>query len=283
MKNSIKTISLFVLLIGLGLGVNAQEVSSDSTQTDSTKSDNIKISFGKTKVIIITEDDKKDDTEVAVDTVKIKKKKRYNHFAGLDLGINGLLSPNNSTDLQQDAQFLELNYAKSVEFSFNFWEKYMPIAKEKFGIVTGMGIRYNSYDLEKEVVVVNQMDSTFAVEDPTRSITKNRFKTNSIQVPLMLETNIGVDAKHSFHLAVGGLASYTFGTRTKQKYKQEGDNFKVKDRNDFNVNDFQFAATARVGYGDFTLYASYNMTPLFEKDKGPELYPFTVGLSLVSF
>ena len=178
---------------------------------------------------------------------------------------------------------MELNYGKSIEVSINFWEKYIPIAHEKFGLTTGAGLKYNSYDLVQDIVIVNQNNLTSGFGDSTREISKNRFKTNSLYVPLMLETNRGRDADHSFHLAVGGTVGYTYGTRTKQKYKQDGDEFKKKDRNDFNVNAFQFAAIARVGYGDFTLYATYNLTPLFDKNKGPEVYPFTVGLSLVSF
>ncbi|MBL4710272.1 MAG: PorT family protein [Flavobacteriales bacterium] len=275
MKNSIKKLSVFVFLFSLGLGLNAQEVNSDSTKSDN----NIKISFGNTKVIIIRGED-------SADTIKVEKKKsqRYNHFAGIDMGINGFVSPSNSIDLQKDAEFLDVDYGtKSLEIAINIWEKYMPITKEKFGLMTGLGIKYNGYSLKNDVLVVNQSDSTFGVEDPTKNLSKNKFKTTSLQVPFMLETNLGKDAEHSFHLAVGAMVNWRIGSKTKQKYKQDGERFKKKDKNDFNINPFQFAAVARLGYGDFTLYASYSLTPLFEKDKGPEVYPFTVGLSLVSF
>jgi hypothetical protein len=269
--------------------MNAQEVmKSDSTKSDTiAKKENIKISFGKTKIIIVQEEDDKDDEfQISInDTVAKKKpKQRTNHFAGVDLGVNGFLSSNNSVDLQTDAQFLELNYGtKSLEVAINVWEKFIPIAEEKFGIVTGLGLKYNNYDIAKDIVIVDIMDSTFGIVDSTRAIYKNKFKTTMIHVPLMFETNLGRDADHSFHLAVGGIVGYRIGSKTKQKYKQDGDREKKKDRGDFNINPFQFAATARVGYGDFTLYASYNLTPLFDKNKGPEIYPFTVGLSLVSF
>lgn len=286
MKKTIKKISLFAVLFTLGLGLNAQETKSDTTKSDSTKSDkNIKISFGKTKVIIITEDED-GSTASGSDTVTVKKKKaqRTNKFVGLDLGFNGYLNPKNSVDLQADAEFMDVDYGfKSLEVALNVWEEYIPIAKEKFGLMTGIGVKYNNYALKKDVIVTNQNDVTTFFEDSTRKINKNKFKTTSLHVPLMLETNLGKDADHSFHLAVGGMVTYLLGSKTKQKYKQDGDKFKVKDRNDFNTNPFRFAATARIGYGDFTLYATYSLTPLFENNKGPELYPFTVGLSIVSF
>ena len=159
----------------------------------------------------------------------------------------------------------------------------MPIAKEKFGLMTGLGIKYNSYELDQDLLIVNQNDSTFAIEIPEREISKNKFKTTSIHLPLMFETNLGKDADHSFHMAVGGMVNWRIIAKTKQKYEIDGDRFKEKDRNDFNINTFQFAAVARVGYGDFTVYASYNLTPLFEDNQGPEVYPFTVGISVSSF
>ena len=261
--------------------MNAQETKTDSTKKES---DDWKISIGKTR-IIIQKDNESDtlDFDEAKEKAEKKKEQRTNHFAGIEFGVNGLLNPNQSVDLQSEAQFLELNYRKSLEISFNLWEKYMPIWEEKIGLVTGAGFKFNNYDLVQDVVIVNQMDSTFGVVDPTRSINKNRLKTTAIHVPLMLETNLGKDADHSFHLAAGGTVTYMLNTRTKQKYKQDGENYKKKDKSDFNVNDFQFAATARVGYGDFTLYATYNLTPLFENNKGPEVYPFTIGVSFMHF
>ena len=290
MKNLIvKSSILFAFAIGFSFSVNAQETKSDSTKTDSVKTvssedEDWKISIGKTR-IIIQKDNESDtlDLSEAKEKEKKKKEQRTNHFAGIEFGVNGLLSPNQSVDLQRDAQFLELNYRKSLEISFNLWEKYMPIWEEKIGLVTGAGFKFNNYDLVQDVVIVNQMDSVFGVVDPTRSINKNRFKTTAVHVPLMLETNLGKDADHSFHLAVGGTVTYMLNTRTKQKDKQNGENYKKKDKSDFNVNDFQFAATARVGYGDFTVYATYNLTPLFENNKGPEVYPFTVGVAFMHF
>lgn len=162
-------------------------------------------------------------------------------------------------------------------------EYYIPIAKEKFGIMTGLGFEFNSYDLDRSVSVFADEDTTIGVVDPTKDIEKNRFKSTMLNLPLMFETNIGKDAEHSFHLAAGVMGSMRVGSKTKQIYDQSGKEYKVKNRTDFNMSPFRMNAVARIGYGDFTLFASYSLTPMFDKDKGPELYPFTVGISLVSF
>ena len=67
----------------------------------------------------------------------------------------------------------------------------------------------------------------------------------------------------------------------KYKYRLEGDTKKEKDKQDFNVNPFRVSLTARMGYGWFNVFATYSLTQLFEDGRGPELYPFTIGITLL--
>ena len=46
---------------------------------------------------------------------------------------------------------------------------------------------------------------------------------------------------------------------------------------------FRVSLTARAGVGWFNVFATYSLTPLFESGSGPELYPFSVGVTLVGF
>ncbi len=268
-----KTIKTILILLSFISGsLIAQE-------KDSTSNDTTKITWGKKKILIIGNDSWEDEDDDEPKTPA----QRYNHFAGLDIGVNGFVSPNNSLDLQKEAQFLDLNYGKSIVVGLNVWEQYIPIAKEKFGIVTGLGIEYANYDLDNDIDIFHDKDTTFGFENLNKSINKNKFKTTYLNLPLMLETNIGKDAQHSFHLAAGALIGYRLGSKTKQKYSENGEGYKVKNRGDYNLNPWRLSATARVGYGDFTFFASYSLTELFEDNKGPEVYPFTIGISLITF
>lgn len=268
-----KTIAFAVLMM-FGAGLMAQEKTDTVKQV---KSDSIKFSWGNSKVIIVGGDNEEDSKE------DDSKKQRYNHFAGIDIGVNGFLNPDMGTNLQKEAEFMDLNYGKSIAVSLNFWEKYIPIAKEKFGIMTGLGFEFNNYDLDRDVTIFTDKDTTFGVDIASKSIEKNKFKSTMLNWPVMLETNIGKDARHSFHLAAGVMLSYRVGSKTKQIYEEGGKEFKVKNRNDFNMNPFRANLTARVGYGQFTMFASYSLTEMFEDNDGPEIYPFTVGISLAAF
>jgi hypothetical protein len=37
----------------------------------------------------------------------------------------------------------------------------------------------------------------------------------------------------------------------------------------------------RIGYGNLDLYASYALTSMFQKNEGPQLYPFSVGITII--
>ena len=274
-----KTLKIIALLMcAFPMMIMAQEGTptlKDSSQTTEEDLDTFKITTARKKILITPREDIEIEEEVASD----KKEQRMNHFEGIDIGINGFMSASNSVDLPDEAKFMDLNYAKSITVSFNYWEAYIPIAKEKFGIATGLGIEFNNYDLSRDITVFSDRDTTMGVSDPTKDIEKNKFKSTMLNFPVMFETNIGKDAEHSFYLQAGGMLAYRVGSKTKQIFDQAGKEQKVKDRTDFNMNPFRFNLVARVGYGGFTAFATYSMTPIFD-DEGPELYPFTVGLSL---
>jgi hypothetical protein len=58
---------------------------------------------------------------------------------------------------------------------------------------------------------------------------------------------------------------------------------KAKNYDDYYMNPFKWDATARIGWRFINLFATYSVNTLFKKDKGPELYPWTLGITFVNF
>ena len=243
------------------------------------------------------------------DNVSIKRepKKRRNHWAGIDLGINGFVNSSGSFDLKNDpalettdpkkvTQFMELDYAKSWKLGVNFWEHFFKLKEHHVGLVTGLGLEYNNYELRNNVRLIADGGSfvnntltpfneeyTWGIVDTTLSYSKNRFKTFYITAPFLFEINTGQHKNKSFHVSTGAILGYKFKTKMKYKYEENGDTQKYKDTQNFNTNPFKVDLTARVGYGWFTAFATYSLTPLFENNRGPELHAFSVGMALIGF
>lgn len=275
--------------------------------------DNVDVSLGSNNVRVINDTTriKWGGTQLLIidDSVSINKtpKKRRNHWAGIDLGINGFVNSSGSFNLnnppgtdtlnpKEFTQFMELDYAKSWVVNINFFEHFFKIHKHHFGLVTGLGLEYNNYELKHNVTLtqnggafvydnVNDFNKayTWGVIDTNINYSKNRFKTFYINAPLLLELNTGQHKNKSFHLSAGAIVGYKFKTKMKYKYKENGETQKYKDNKNFNTNPFRVSLTARAGYGWLNFFATYSLTPLFEKDRGPELHAFSVGMTLLGF
>ncbi|MGD1844039.1 MAG: outer membrane beta-barrel protein [Salibacteraceae bacterium] len=290
-----KTIVTLVLLIAMLPLAQAQtESPSDSTALgDSTMvadsladmfTDTNKIKMGdKAELWILTQEgvleDSGDDEE--------EEEPRPNKFwAGVELGVGGYLNKDNSLAVPSEASFMELDYARSINWSINFVEKQIPLIRnkgeERLSLITGMGFEWNNYSFTSDFGTLQARgDSVFSLIDSTRSFNKNRLKTTSLTIPLMIGYNSNSDRNKSFRMAAGIVGGYRFHTVYKQRYESGGDTFKPKVKSDFNLNALRYNATVRMGYRWFDLYATYALNTLFESGKGPELYPFTVGIRVL--
>lgn len=215
----------------------------------------------------------------------IKRKKKFQgHWAGLDIGLNNFMNEDYTLEMPENGEFMELNTARSWGVSLNFLEYNIPIIKSYVGLVTGMGFEWNHYYFDKKVRLIED-DATGAITGETldRDFQKNKLNTTYFNIPLILEIQIPASDGHRIHLAGGAVGGVRLGAKTKQTYELDGKKVKDKVKDDYNTSPYRYGLTFRVGYRGLRLFANYSMVPLFEKDKGPELYPFTVGLTIIDF
>jgi len=215
---------------------------------------------------------------------KPRKKKFNGHWAGVELGLNNFMNSNNRIELPAQYDYLELRQAKSTTVQLNLFEQNLPLISNNLGIVTGLGWWFNNYRFENNVVLSSDSATIFGYKDTDNKYSKSKLTASYLVVPLMLEYQSDAKkGKTSFHIAAGGFAGVRVATKTKIVYEANGNTQKVKTPADFHLNQFKYGLTARVGWSKFNFFANYNMSTLFNKDKGPELYPVEVGITLLSF
>jgi hypothetical protein len=78
-----------------------------------------------------------------------------------------------------------------------------------------------------------------------------------------------------------------FRLKTKSKFRAalSGNNDKVKQKstNVKYLELFRYGPTVRIGYRWFNITAYYSLSYLFKAGKGPDMYPISVGISLMPF
>ena len=264
-----------------GVNINLDEVVIEE------KRDTTKIKLGDKNINIIEDDEgtsveirdtekKKDDDKEAR-----KKKKFKGHWTGFELGLNNFFDSDFSMSRPPQYSWMDLNTGKSWNVNLNFHQMSFGLIGNRFGLVTGIGFELNNYHFDGDNSI-QEIDGVIEEEPLTDlSLNKSKLTTTFLNVPLLLEVQIGPEKRSKrIHLAGGVIGGLKLGSHTKIVYRDEGKKKKLKDRDDFNINPLRYGFTLRVGYRNASIYGIYYPTPFFEKDKGPELYPFNVGLSL---
>lgn len=116
---------------------------------------------------------------------------------------------------------------------------------------------------------------------------KSKFRMDKLVFPLhfefgpsrKIETERGTwfSAEDNFKIGVGGFAGFMIGERQKLKYEEGSDDVKLKLKNDYNTNDLVYGLSAYIGWGSTSLYAKYDLNPIFQ-EPNTALYNVSVGL-----
>jgi hypothetical protein len=281
-----KTILSLIAVVAFSLNLKAQEASSDTKSTksvlatvtvkQSADQDTTIVRIGKKYVEVV---DRENGTHIIWGKHKHEKDKsgKFNgHWEGIEFGFNSFAKPDYS--MYNGKDFMSLNHGKSLEFNFNFYELNIGLYKKFIGLVSGMGLTFNDYRFENPYTLAKGSVMTEAVPLNYDNLSKTKLAVSYLNVPLLLEFQIPVNQNEGrLFINAGLIGGVKIGSHTKVKH---GD-IKDKDRSGFNINSFKYAATARIGYKGVSLFGSYSLTPLFQSGKGPELTPFTIGISFL--
>lgn len=208
------------------------------------------------------------------------RKKFKPHYAGFEIGLNNFMNADYSL---HTGTFMNLNTAKSWNYNLNFLEYGIGLGTSYVGLVTGMGVEWSNYVFDGNNSIREDNGEIFErpLDDVYNGVTKSKLATTYLNAPLLLEFQIPAGKKR-IHISAGVTGGVKIGSRTKVKYQDDGRQKEVR-KDDFSLAPFRYGATVRVGYRAINLFANYYFSPLFGETATPELYPFSVGLNLISF
>lgn len=281
--------------------VNAVTVDSDNMAWVNTmgdtiraaKGDTVVVRLGKKKMVIV---DSKDKTVIEIpekskksdEIIEYKEVKKFKgHWSGFELGINGFMDNNRSMTQTGDIAWMDLKQARSWNTNINLTQYSIGFGTDKAGLVTGLGLEFNDYHFSNPISLkvvdgVTVVDSSY-IQAGYR-VEKTKITMSHLTLPLLLEFQLpmGEKRKDRIYISAGVVGGVRLGSHTKVVY-DDGSRRKDKNRSDFNIATLRYGLTARMGYKGIRLFANYYPVQLFEKGKGPELYPFAIGLVLVPF
>ena len=157
-----------------------------------------------------------------------------------------------------------------------------------WSVALGPGISTDNIYFDEMYVGIKDNTSTLRFEDRSDTVHFRKYKlaTAFLEAPVELRYRFNKnDDRSSVKIALGAKVGTLLNAHVKGK--------ELQDKNDNTLNDYilkenskkffnktRLSLTGRVGYGHYSLFASYALTPLFKEGLAPTIRPLTLGLTL---
>lgn len=268
------------------------------------KADKVEVVMGKVFGVTVVESGTDEDDHISVhigstpaqDSIRNAEKKakaeeranrRVRQDLTIDLGVNTLINrPTPGTSVAN--QDYELKPLSSRYVSLNWrYDVRLGSKKSPLHLLTGPELSFNNYMLDNNHFFRNdrtsQPSATLIRRDTVRSLEKSKLAVTSLNLPLMMELRFNnEEGKTNFRIGAGGFMGYRLGSHTKLKYEQEGRAHKDKDRDNMNLEDFQYGLQGMIGVRGLDLFVKYHLSDAFKANRGPEAQTVSFGISLLN-
>lgn len=158
-----------------------------------------------------------------------------------------------------------------------------PIAKSNFSFAAGIGIGTSSLMLKDQQLVLTDTGSAAVARFIPETKDYKRYKISStfLEAPFELryygnKYNRNVGFKAAIGLRVGTLLT----VHTRGRYNVDGAKMVEKESTKRFFENWRYATTLRLGWGNFTLMGAYNLGGVFKEGKGPDVTPYSLGICI---
>jgi hypothetical protein len=212
------------------------------------------------------------------------KDKFSGHWAGIDFGFNTLLHADYG---EYSNEFMKNNPFRSGFFSLNPVQQSIGLQRNRntIGLVSGLGLQWLNYRLDKNTTI--ETSATGLIIPKSLYFDSNQKSIFSLfyaTLPVLAEIQFPVNHYNNrVFISSGMIFQYRLSSSTKIRYHLDKKREKLKTPGDYSIPDIRYSLMVRMGYRNFQVFCNYDIQPLFKPGTGPELTPFTFGITLLRF
>ncbi|MFA5417589.1 MAG: outer membrane beta-barrel protein [Bacteroidales bacterium] len=145
----------------------------------------------------------------------------------------------------------------------------------------GIGLGISNHNLYSHSRIDNIKADTIVFSPITESFKRSKINLTYLDIPFELKFRF----KNEMKLGVGFKIGYLISS--KEKYvgntPEQPTRVNVKLKTISQLQDYAYGFTFRVGYKSVNLFGYYQISQIFNNERGPELYPISVGITLTPF
>jgi hypothetical protein len=156
-------------------------------------------------------------------------------------------------------------------------------------IAVGAGVgSSNIYFKDTYIDIAGRQGNRLSFNDVSDTFHFKKYKllTTYVEAPVEFRYVMRPETpKKSLKLAVGGKAGLLIGAGTKGKTLLNGagntvNSYIQKEKSKRYFNSARIAGTARIGYGNLSLFGTYQINQFVKEGFGPDVRPYSIGLTL---
>lgn len=176
---------------------------------------------------------------------------------------------------------------KVLPISSNFYLMF-PLIGQHTHISFASGIGIGASNIKTNAYPTDTNDVSFYTLIPDSIDYKNNKLTMTyLDIPLELRFMTNPNKRgRSFKLGVGFKAGLLIGNHTKyhgEDLNGSGEIVKYKTYHIKNLTPYRYGITAKIGFGKFLINGYYSLTGLFENNKGQDITPVSIGLTIIPY
>lgn len=158
----------------------------------------------------------------------------------------------------------------------------------QYSIGIGAGISTSNIFFKKMNIDVKSSGTflPFTPVDSTNHFKKYKLATSYLEIPLEFRfaskpANVNKSFKAALGIKVGTLVNaHTKGKNLLDKNNNTLNSYTQKENSKRYLNSTRFSATARVGYGIFSLFGTYQLNNVLKDGAGPDMKLYQIGFTL---
>ncbi|MFI5133056.1 MAG: outer membrane beta-barrel protein [Chitinophagales bacterium] len=181
-------------------------------------------------------------------------------------------------------------HTKGLSKSFNLYFMYdFPFkTNPHLSVAFGAGIGSDNINFDKTYVGIKDNTSTmyFLNQADTNHFKKTKLATAWLEAPVELRYAFDpANNAKSFKIALGVKVGALLNAHTRSKDLETAAgntiySYVLKEASKKFFNGNRLVLTARAGWGHFSLFYSYQVSSLLKENRGPDVKPYSVGLTL---
>ena len=213
------------------------------------------------------------------------------------LSIQGVSQKNQRTGkpIKQDNLLIDVHYSSlvnapaNIRFDFGYGASFQLMYDYQFqakvlsgaiGIAYSNDNYYNNGYISHYDTINGDYTTFYPFGDLDSAVKRNKYVTNYLDIPVELRFRSKPNIKgHSWKASLGFRVGFRLGSHT----RTTTDKGRYEIYNHDSLRRLRYGITARVGYGRVGLVYYYGITRLFDDNRGHELIPWSLGLTISPF